>query len=369
MRAARYHGREDIRLEDVPDPPVAAGDVKLRVLYAGICGSDLHEYYAGPVFTRASEPHPFSGVSNPVTLGHELCGEVVEVGAGVERISTGDLVAVEPVELCGECAECRAGRRCSQYAIHGYTRTTGGFSEYSVVKERMAHLLPPGIGAFEGSLIEPLSVGMIAANRTGGVAGETVVVHGLGPIGIGTLLALRARGIRVIACDPSPLRRDAVRALGVAAVLDPAADDVVAVVRDLTDGVGAAASVDAAGAPAALAAAIASTAPDRRVVLTAVPLQPLAIDVARFHAARVFLTTSTGTTPVTEAFDQVIELLAGGGYATRSWTETIRFDDLIREGFEPLHRQEKVKVVVDMATARTTQSGTKPAVAAVAALR
>jgi (R,R)-butanediol dehydrogenase/meso-butanediol dehydrogenase/diacetyl reductase len=359
MRAARYHGREDIRLETVAEPTVGAGDVKLRVLYAGICGSDLHEYYAGPVFTRAVDPHPFSGVTNPVTLGHELCGEVVDVGAGVSRVAPGDLVAVEPVEICGECSECRSGRRCTQYAIHGYTRSSGGFSEYSVVKESMAHLLPAAIGAFRGSLIEPLSVGMIAANRCDLAAGETAVVHGLGPIGIATLLALRARGVRVIASDPSSLRRETVRSLGVEHVLDPVATDVVAAVRDLTDGIGAAASVDAAGAPAALAAAIGSTARDRRVVLTAVPLQPLAIDVAGFHAARVFLTASTGTTPVTEAFDQVIGLMAEGGYSPELWTETIAFDAIIDEGFEPLHRQEKVKVVVDMATA-AVQARSRP---------
>jgi (R,R)-butanediol dehydrogenase/meso-butanediol dehydrogenase/diacetyl reductase len=351
MRAARYHGREDLRLERVPEPSAGAGDVKLRVLFAGICGSDLHEYYAGPVFTRAGEPHPFSGVSNPVILGHELCGEVVEVGSGVEGIVPGDLVAVEPVEMCGQCPECLAGRRCRSYAIHGYTRSSGGFSEYSLVKESMAHRLPAELGPFEGALIEPLSVGMIAANRTDVEAGETVVVHGLGPIGIATLLALRARDVRLIASDPSRLRRDTVRSLGFEAVLDPGEVDIAAAVRELTGGAGAAASVDAAGAPAALAAAIASTARDRRVVLTAVPLKPLAIDVGAFHAARVFLTTSTGTTPVTHAFDQVIDLLAQGGYSTDAWTETIAFDAMIEDGFEPLHRQEKVKVVVDMATA------------------
>ncbi|MDP9244172.1 MAG: alcohol dehydrogenase catalytic domain-containing protein, partial [Chloroflexota bacterium] len=318
-----------------------------------ICGSDLHEYYAGPVFTRAHEPHPFSGVMNPVIIGHELCGEVVEVGPGVEGVATGDLVAVEPVETCGTCPECRAGRRCRRYAIHGYTRSSGGFSEYSLVKESMAHKLPAGIGPLEGSLIEPLSVGMIAANRTGAMPGETVVVHGLGPIGIAVLLALRARGVRLIAADPSQRRREAVDSLGIDAVLDPVDVDVVAAVRDLTDGAGAASSVDAAGVPAALAASIASTAANRRVVLTAVPLQPIAIDVAGFHASQVFLTPSTGTTPVTTAFDEVIDLMLQGHYPTAGWTETIAFDDLIDGGFRPLHRQEKVKVIVDMATAAT----------------
>ena len=80
MRAAVFYGNQDLRLEDVPEPVTKAGDVKLRVLYNGICGSDLHEYYEGPITTRDT-PHPLTGVRNPVILGHELCGDVIEIGA------------------------------------------------------------------------------------------------------------------------------------------------------------------------------------------------------------------------------------------------------------------------------------------------
>ena len=87
MRAAVYHGRQDLRLEEVPEPVAGPGDVKLKVLYNGICGSDLHEYYDGPITTRTTTPHPLTGVKNPVILGHELCGEVVDVGEGVEDLA------------------------------------------------------------------------------------------------------------------------------------------------------------------------------------------------------------------------------------------------------------------------------------------
>jgi (R,R)-butanediol dehydrogenase/meso-butanediol dehydrogenase/diacetyl reductase len=93
MRAAVYYGRQDLRLEAVPEPEPGPGDVKLRVLYNGICGSDLHEYYDGPITTR-STPHPLTGVKNPVILGHELCGEVVALGSGVNDLARGELVAV-----------------------------------------------------------------------------------------------------------------------------------------------------------------------------------------------------------------------------------------------------------------------------------
>src|SRR3974390_132790 len=105
MRAAVFHGRRDLRIESVPEPAPGPGEVQLRVLYNGICGSDLHEYYDGPITTRTT-PHPLTGISNPVILGHELCGEVIELGAGVEDLEIGDRIAVEPVETCGHCLQC-----------------------------------------------------------------------------------------------------------------------------------------------------------------------------------------------------------------------------------------------------------------------
>src|SRR5205085_1530397 len=127
MRAALYYGRQDLRLTSVPEPEPGPGEVKLRVLYNGICGSDLLEYFDGPVTTR-STPHPLTGVQNPVIMGHELCGEVVVLGAGIEDLAVGTLVAVEPVETCGRCLYCGLGQynHCPSLAIHGYNRAGGG---------------------------------------------------------------------------------------------------------------------------------------------------------------------------------------------------------------------------------------------------
>src|SRR3954468_19937808 len=142
MRAAVFHGREDLRLEDIPEPRTGKGEVKLKVLYNGICGSDLHEYYHGPMTTRTT-PHPLTGVKNPIVMGHELCGEVVEIGAGIDDLGIGDKVAVEPgaasadfaignrvgvepVETCGHCLYCSSGQynHCGLLAFHGYNRSS-----------------------------------------------------------------------------------------------------------------------------------------------------------------------------------------------------------------------------------------------------
>src|ERR1700733_2626477 len=248
MRAAVFYGRADLRLESVPEPEPGPHDVKLRVLYNGICGSDLHEIYDGPITTR-STPHPPPRVQSPVSLGHELGGEVVALGAQVRDLSRGELISVEPFETCGRCLYCVSGQynHCPLLALHGYNRAGGGLAEFTVVRRAMAHRLPAGMSAQQGALIEPLAIAWRTANRCQVQAGQTVAIHGAGPIGVGVFLTLRARGVETIIIDPSSGRRAVLAALGARTLLDPAACDVVAAIRDLTAGHGAHASVDAAG--------------------------------------------------------------------------------------------------------------------------
>ena len=347
MRAAMFYGREDLRLEEVPEPSAGAGEVKLRVQFNGICGSDLHEYYDGPITTRSS-PHPLTGVKNPVILGHELSGVVVGVGDGVEDLEIGDLVAVEPVETCGHCLFCRSGQynHCGLLAFHGYNRKGGGLSQFTVVRRSMAHKLPRAMTPRQGALIEPMAIAWTTVNRGRVESGQTVAVHGAGPIGIGVLLTLRRRGARVIMVDPSPARRAVVSALGAEHVLDPSTTDVVAAIRDLTGGRGAHASIDAAGVPAAFRAALLGTAVDGNVVVVAIHTQPLQI-----HPMEILMSEAriTGVALSCGAFPSVIAEMAAGAYPAEGWVETIPFERLISDGFERLHRQDGVKLLVDVA--------------------
>jgi (R,R)-butanediol dehydrogenase/meso-butanediol dehydrogenase/diacetyl reductase len=98
MKAAVFYGQKDVRVEEVPEPEVREGSVKVRVDWCGICGTDLHEYLAGPIFIpTAGSPHPITGDTLPLTLGHEFAGEVVEVGDDSAEVQSGDRVAIEPV--------------------------------------------------------------------------------------------------------------------------------------------------------------------------------------------------------------------------------------------------------------------------------
>jgi (R,R)-butanediol dehydrogenase/meso-butanediol dehydrogenase/diacetyl reductase len=346
MRAAVYHGRQDLRLEDVPEPVPGPGDVKLRVFYNGICGSDLHEYYDGPITTRFT-PHPLTGVTNPVILGHELCGEVVEVGPGVEDFEIGDRVAVEPLETCGHCLYCQSGQynHCPILAFHGYNRSSGGLAQYTVVRRQMAHKLPRDLSPLQGALVEPMAVAWSTVERARVQSGQTAVIHGGGPIGIGVYFTLRRRGVRVIMSDPSPTRRAVLRNLGVQILLDPRDTDVVAAIKDLTGGRGADASIDAAGVPAAFQAALHGTAVDGNVVVVAIHTRPLQIapmDIL-MSEARI-----TGVAMYCNAFPKVIAEMAAGAYPAQGWVETIPFERLLSDGFERLHRQEGTKILVDV---------------------
>ncbi len=348
MRAAVYYGREDVRLEAVAEPEAGPGEVKLRVQYNGICGSDLHEYFDGPITTRTT-PHPLTGVKNPVILGHELSGEVVALGEGVEDLAIGDLVAVEPLETCGACLHCTSGHynHCPTLAFHGYNRSSGGLADYTVVKRRMAHRLAPGVTAQQGALIEPLSVAWHAVNRCRVEAGQVVAVHGAGPIGIGALLTLKRRGVDVIVSDPSPMRRQLALALGARWVVDPKDNDPVMAIRDLTGGHGAHASLDAAGVPAAITALLHGTRINGTAVVVAIHHHPVVIPPFDLLMPEVFL---TGVAMFENAFPSVIAEMAKGAYPLDGWVETIPFEGIIEQGIHRLRRQEGMKILVDLAT-------------------
>lgn len=350
MRAVVYRGREKLDITDVPEPPVGHGEVRLRVGVNGICGSDLHEYFAGPIFIPDGRPHPLTGRELPLTLGHEFSGTVVEVGPGVDGVTEGDRVAVMPLYSCGACPACTAGRPnvCAQIGFHGLM-ADGGMAETTVVPQHMLHLLPDEVSLEMGALVEPMSVAYHAA-RLGEVGpGSTAVVFGAGPIGIGLWFALRGTGVAdVYVVEPSGTRRAAIERLG-ARTLDPGAVDVPAAVADLTHGRGADAAYDAAGVRAAVETATASVGNGRPTVSVAIyetpietPLINLVMNESRIQGSLCY---------TAEDYAAVIALMARGHYDTTGWVERIAMTDVVAEGFEALRAGRKMKVLVDPAIA------------------
>lgn len=345
MKAAVYYGPNKLDVTDVPEPQPTPGTVKVKVGYNGICGTDLHEYYAGPIFVP-TEPHPLTGQQLPLTMGHEFAGTITAIGAGVTGYAEGDRVAVEPIYRCGHCEPCRVGNYniCAQIGFHGLM-SDGGMAEYTVVPTNMLHRLPDNVSLELGALVEPMSVAYHAATLGEPRPGRTAMVFGAGPIGIGLWFALRGKGVDdVLVVEPSPTRRAAIEGLG-ARTLDPGSLDVPAFIADHTGGRGADAVYDAAGVAPAVQTALACVGARRAMVSVAIYEKPLTTPLLNLvmNESRI-----QGSLCYTAAdFDAVIDLMARGVYDMTGWVTSIPIDDVVDEGFEALHAGTKMKVLVD----------------------
>ncbi|TDD10218.1 2,3-butanediol dehydrogenase [Saccharopolyspora terrae] len=346
MQAAIYRGRRSMSVDDVPVPAPRYGEVFVEVGFNGICGTDLHEFFAGPIFIPDGDPHPLTDKAMPLVMGHEFSGTIREVGAGVSGWAVGDRVAVEPVYRCGECAPCRAGHYniCQKIGFHGLM-SDGGMARYTTVPDYMLHRLPESVSLELGALVEPMSVAYHATTLADLNPGDTALVFGAGPIGIGVFQALRGQGVEdTLVVEPSATRRTAIERLGGRAV-DPAAVDVPALVADETQGAMADAAFDAAGVAPAVRTALGSIGSRRPLVAVAIYETPLETPLLELvmHESRV-----QGSLCYTGAdFEAVIALMDEGNYDTTGWVETIALGNVVEEGFEALHRGEKMKVLVD----------------------
>lgn len=349
MKAAVYYGRRDVRVEEVPDPTVGPGTVKVRVEWCGICGTDLHEYVAGPIFIPAPDnPHPLTGQTMPVILGHEFAGTVVEVGPGVTRARVGDRVAVEPILICHECPECRRGtyNLCRKLGFLGLSGLGGGFAEFTVVPEYLVHKLPDGMTTEEGALVEPVAVGFHAVRKAGFLAGQTALVLGAGPIGLVTVQCLRAAGASLVAvAEVAAARKEMALRVGADVVIDPTEEDVVATVHRLTHGVGVDVAFDAAGLVNTLRTAIAATARGGTVVNIAIWEGPVELNMNDLVFAEVKV---MGVLAYAHEFPSTIALMKDRIRVTPLITRKIRLTDIVRHGFEELlsHKDRHVKILV-----------------------
>jgi len=346
MRAAVYHGNHKLEVEDIPEPTTGAGQVKVRVSRNGICGTDLHEYYDGPIFISPSDPHPLTGRSMPVVLGHEFSGVVTEVGAGVSDVHEGDNVTIEPIYRCGECRPCRNGQYnlCTSIGFHGLM-ADGGMAEYTVVPRNQVHHLPDTISLEMGALVEPMSVAYHAAVLAEVNEQSRALVYGAGPIGIGIWFALRGMGLTEIdVVEPSPIRRASIESLG-ARTLDPTTQDVAGIVAEATHGDGVDAAFDAAGVAAAVESATACLGERRPLISVAIYDKPLPTPLINLVLKERRI---QGTICYTaDDYRAVIDLMAQGHYNTTGWVETIPLSGVIEQGFEELRAGRRMKLLVD----------------------
>lgn len=225
MKAAVYYGKHNLKVTDVEVPPVKGKQVKVRIKYCGVCGTDFHIY---------NGDSGAATVTPPVIIGHEFSGVVEETGPEVTSVKVGDKVSVDPNDMCGECYFCRNGQAhfCRKYTGYG-TTANGGFAEYVVVPEKQVYKLPENLPLQTAALVETVSCCVHGIDLCSIKAGQNVLIIGCGPIGIIMLQLAKAAGAgKVIVSEIVKEKRDLALKYGANIAVDPVHEDINAVLKD-----------------------------------------------------------------------------------------------------------------------------------------
>jgi len=351
MKAVRFHGKEDLRFESIPEPKCGAGQVKVKPAWCGICGSDLHEYMGGPSLCPTT-PHPITGEQVPLTFGHEFSGVIEEIGEGVsDKFAVGDRVCIQPIIYDGECGACKDGyiNCCYKNGFVGLSGWGGGLSEHIVVPEYAIYKLPDNVGLDVAALVEPLAVGWHAVNMSPFKPSDSVLILGGGPIGLAVVQALRARKCRqIIVSEVSTMRKAYAKEFGAHVVLDPTKDDIVARCRELADGQGVNITFDAAGVQPGLDQAIHALRAHGTHVNIAIWEKRCSI----FPNDLVFREKKYlgVATYVKGDFQEVIDAISDGrlDMCKKMITKRIELDEVVEQGFKALvkDKDNQVKILV-----------------------
>jgi (R,R)-butanediol dehydrogenase/meso-butanediol dehydrogenase/diacetyl reductase len=298
MKAAYYGGNKTIQIgESVPQPPTP-DQVRIHVAYCGVCGTDVHIF----------QGHMDKRVSIPQVVGHEVSGEIAELGEAVTGWQVGDRVVVRPLDPCGTCPACQAGHAhiCYNLKFLGID-TPGAFQGSWTVPAHTLHRLPDPIALDIAALIEPLSVACHDVRRGEVRPGQNVVVIGGGPIGLLVSLVAQHAGARVLVSEINPFRLNLAQELGLEAV-NPLETDLVALVEQRTDGAGVDVAFEVSGS-AGGAAVISQLVRTRgRIVVVAIFSEAPKVDLFRFFWRELELRGARVYEP--EDFEQAIQLAA-----------------------------------------------------------
>ncbi|MEU8271854.1 zinc-dependent dehydrogenase [Sphaerisporangium sp. NPDC049002] len=345
MKVARFHAPGDIRVEDAPEPSPGPGEVKIRVRNCSTCGTDVKIFRHGHHHIRP-----------PRVMGHEIAGEIAEVGEGVEGWTAGDRVQVIAAIPCGRCEECLRGRMtvCPNQESMGY-HYDGGFAEHTIVPAKVLSVgglnrIPDGVGFAEASVAEPLACVLNGQELARVGDGDDVVILGAGPIGCLHVRLARSRGAgRVFLADLNPERltmaADRVRPDAVISGRDA---DVVDEVLKLTGGRGADVVITAAASGAAQQQALQMTARQGRIsFFGGLPKDDpiIALDSNLVHYRELTIVGANGSSPAHNA--RALDLIATGAVPVSDLiTHRIPLAEVL-EGIDIVSRGTAIKVTVE----------------------
>lgn len=345
MRVARFYAPGDIRIEDMPEPTPGPGEVKIKVRACSTCGTDVK-------ISRFGHHH----IDPPRVMGHEIAGEVTEVGEGVEGWAAGDRVQVIAAIPCGECEFCRRGSMtiCPNQVSMGY-HFDGGFAEYMIVPRNVLAVdglnrIPDGVSFAEASVAEPFACAINAQNLARVGDGDVVVVIGSGPIGCLHVRLARARGAaKVFLVELSRERLDMAAALvHLDAAIASGEEDAVAKVRELTDGRGADVVITAAASGAAQEQALEMIARQGRIsFFGGLPKDKptITLDSNVVHYQEITIVGANGSSP--QHNKEALGLIADGSVPVDDLiTHRLGLDQVL-EAIDIVSRGEAIKVTIE----------------------
>ena len=352
MRAARFHGAHDVRIEEVERPAEPGpGEVLVRIATAGICGSDGLEYRMGPVLVHPlDEPHPVTGHVGPITLGHEFAGEIVAVGPGVRHLVEGTLVACGAGMSCGACAPCRAGRTnlCTTYATIGF-HADGGLAELCLAPADICFDAGSyGLSADAAALAQPMAIAVHAGRRGRVTAGETVVIIGAGGIGCFLTFATSAWGAQVIVGDLDEERLEIASALGASQTIKLGGE--ARLERVLSEaGIAPDVVFEVSGSATALEQAVAVAPRGGRLVVVGVQKTPPIVDMRRVTLDELELIGAVAHV-AHDDFPEALRLIAQreGGWADAA-PQVLPLERLVDDGIRPIAEgaSQQIKTLID----------------------
>ena len=345
MKVVRFYAPADVRVEDAPEPQAGPGEVKIRVRNCSTCGTDLKIYRYGH---HRIEP--------PRVMGHEIAGEIAQLGEGVEGWAVGDRVQVIAAIPCGKCAECRRGRMtvCPNQESMGY-QYDGGFAEYMTVPAKVLAVnglnrIPGGVGFDEASVAEPLACVLNGQELARVGEGDEVVVVGSGPIGCLHVRLARSRGAaRVFLVELNRERLERAAALVAPDEAVSAQDgDIVEQILKLTDGRGADVVITAAASGKAQEQALQYAARQGRIsFFGGLPQDAPTItcDSNLVHYRELTIVGANGSSPAHNA--RALELIATGAVPVKDLiTHRLPLDGVL-EALDIVSRGEAIKVTIE----------------------
>ena len=328
-----------IEFRETPRPIAAEGQVLVRIMRIGICGSDIHVYHGKHPFTRYH-----------VTQGHEVSGRIEAVGSGVEGLSVGQKVTIEPQVCCGHCYPCTHGKYnlCEELKVMGF-QTTGTASEYFAVDAAKVTPLPETMSYDEGAMIEPLAVTVHAAKRFPELKGARVAILGCGPIGILLMQSCKALGAAsVLVTDVSDYRLSVARSVGADYAVNTGETDMEQALRDAFGSDKADVIYDCAGSDITMGQAIRCARKGSTIVLVAVFSKMASVDLAVLNDHELELNTSMMYRH--EDYVDAIRLVSEGKVQLRPlMSRHFAFRDYL-EAYQYIddNREMTMKVIIDV---------------------